>query len=425
MGMERRRRGRRGRIRIRWPGPVLREAWGSLLLAGASLLLGAFVQDPVRYGWLAPTAAGMLLVRVGITFEPPVPEPRREPAVWPAAPVWTYLAGAAGLAAAVGAHWLLSGALLTSLWVGAALLLLLAGRNPSHYPLRLSGALILLLAAGRAVGVESFPDPMSTPHTLQVGELFLTARMLRQINFAAVVIGGLAAVWAYRSLEAERAVQRWVALLTHLTSLWLITYEIADAIPMTRGAASAGNEVLWIATAWGLYGLMLVLTAPWAPQDLSWLELGQAVLVFALGFLLMAGMLANARWADAPVRFAAYAGVPGATLLAAWVQERRGRLTDPDRLLALAAAGMLFGICSFEVLRWMEPQMTYPKEVQVTPAILARDHDRLTGITIGVWLLYCGLLLLAGRLLRSPLVRFMGITLLLSTLLYALFWLVL
>lgn len=401
---------------------VAREAWGPLLLAGASLMVGAFFQDPVSYGWLAGAAAAMLLVRVAITFEPPEPAVKGTPL--PTAPMRAFLRGGAGLAVAALLYWLVPSTYLSAAWALTGLALIALGRGSIEYPLRFAGAVALLLAAGHVGAVDSFPNFMGVPPSLTLGGVLLRFQVLRQIGFGVVALSGLAAIWAYRPGSGERAVWAWLAVATHLTILWMITDTIADAIQLMRGATSAGNEALWIATAWGLYGLTLVLTAPRVARELPWLKLGQAVFTCALGFLLMGGMMANARWADASVRMAAYAGVPGAIWLAFWVQRRRGSLTEPDRLLALAATAMGFGICSFEVLRWLEPRFTYPSGSVVTQAMLARDHNLLNGLSLAVWAVYCLLVFGAGAWLRSRSLRYMGTVLALSGALYLLFWLV-
>lgn len=218
------------------------------------------------------------------------------------------------------------------------------------------------------------------------------------------------------------AVPSVLTLGAHLFALWAITRAVADAVVITRGAVSMGNEALWMATAWGLYGLMLVLTAPLVSPKLPWLAMGQAVLTGALAFLLMGGLMAQARWADPLPRFAAYAGVPGAAALGAWVQRRRGRLTEPDRLLALAAAALGFGIVSFEVLRWLDPVFTYPGGVPVTPAMLARDRNLQSLSTVGLWIAYSVLLWGIGQRLRSRSVPFLATVLLGSALIYGIFW---
>ncbi|MFZ5825446.1 MAG: hypothetical protein ACOY94_14185 [Bacillota bacterium] len=416
--MDRRRRKAKG-----WAVHVGRDDWGPLLLAGISLVVGVLFQDPVRYGWVAGAVAAMLTVRMAVTFEPPSPDEAREPL--PLASLGAFVRGGMGLAVAALLYGVVPSIHLTPAWALLGLGLILLGRGAGEYPLRMAGTLTLLLAVGHAIAIDSFPDFEGAPPSLRVGDLLLRFEALRQINFAVTGLSGLAALWCYRPASGERAVRDGLMVVAHLGILWGITYEIADAIEMTRGAASAGNETLWIAAAWGVYGLLLVLTAPLVSRELSWLKTGQAVLTFALGYLLMGGMMAQARWADAPVRFAAYAGVPGAILLAAWVQERRGRLTEPDRLLALAALAMTFGICSFEVERWLEPLFTYPDGTVPTPAMLEQNRSLLSGLALGLWTLYCLLALWVGSLLGSRSARFMVGVLGASTVLYLLFWLVL
>lgn len=213
----------------------------------------------------------------------------------------------------------------------------------------------------------------------------------------------------------------WLTVGAHLIALWLITYAVIDR---TRGTVSTGEEELLIASAWGLYGLILVLTAPLFSRRPSWLAVGQSVLAFAISFLLIGGLMANARWAGPLYRFGAYAGVPGAILVAAWVRHRRGELTDPDRLLAAAAVALGFGLCSFEVRRWLEPLFTYPNGSMVSPEQLARDQNLQSLWTLGLWGGYSLLLIGTAAWLRSRTVRFLGTSLLVSTLLYGLFWLV-
>lgn len=416
--LERRRRAADAR------GPLIsREAWGPLLLAGVSLVVGAIFQDPGRYGWVAGAVAALLTARMAVAFEPPPLPEERTPL--PSVPVPAFLRGGAGVALAALLFWVVPSIHLTPVWALLGLGLIVLGRAPGEYPLRVVGALTLLLAVGHVIGVDSFPDFKAVPPNLRLGGLLLRFQVLRQINFAVAGLSGLAAVWLYRPESGERSVRDGLMVITHLGILWAITFTIADAIELTRGAASLGNEALWIATAWGLYGLVLVLTAPLFSSQLSWLKLGQAVFTFALGYFLMGGMMAQARWADTPVRFASYAGVVGAIWLAAWVQRRRGSLTEPDRLLALAALALGFGIVGFEVERWLEPLFTYPNGTVVTLEMLNRNQSLLSGLALGVWTLYCLLALGVGVRLRSRPLRFMVSVLAAATALYLLFWLVL
>lgn len=386
-----------------------REAWWPLLLAGFSLLTGALFQDPVRYGWLAGAATVLLLVRLAIDFEPPRP---RDPATrLPAAPPAAYMRALVGLAVAALLSILLPPVLQAVAWALVGLALIAWGRPAGQHPLRLAGALVLLLALARATLVDTLLVRASQD-------------LVRQLSFALVGLSGLGAIWTYRAGDGEGWARRWLTIGVHGAILWAITYEIADAIELTRGAASAGNEALWIAAAWGLYGLLLTLTAPLVPRNLPWQGVAQSAFTFALAFLLMGGLMAQARWADAPVRFAAYAAVLGGIWLAGWVQDRRSSLTEPDRLLALAAATLGFGICSFEVLRWLEPRFTYP-EGTVTLAMLRRDQSLLNSLALAVWTGYGLLVLGAAAALRSRVVRFMGASLLLSTGLYLLLFLLL
>lgn len=401
--MERRRSriARNGSLRLDWTSP---EVWGPILLAGGSLLVGGLFQEPVQFGWLAPAAAGMLLVRLGVPFGAAQPQVTRPAEGLPVAPAMAWLWGVLG-AGLLGLFWFfIPPAALTAAWAVAGLALIFAGRGEPHYPLRFAGSIGLLLAVGQMAAGQA------------------GGNLIRQSSAGVAMLAFLLAIWTYRPGKGEGLVRGLLAVCAHLVGLWVITYEVAAAIPLDRGATSMGNEALWMATAWGLYGLMLVLTSPWVSPDLPWKGLGQIIFTCALLFLLMGGLMAQARWADPLPRFASYAGVPGAMILAAWAQKRSGSLTEPDRLLALAAAALGFGILSFEVLRWLEPVFTYPQGTTVTPAMLARDRNLQTLWTLGLWALYTVLLWGIGERLRSRSVRFLALVLLVSALVYGLFW---
>ncbi len=415
--MSRRRRERRQR-RMRWRAQerLCRDGQVtcSVLLAVIGLLIGAYVQEAERFGWLAGVVAAMLAIPLAAPLRPEAarsPQPADPPRLV-AALIGVAVAGSVGLGITlVSGEW----ATLALGLLGMIVLLL-----PVRPALRLTALLLLLMAGVRMVTLDSFPALFDS--TLFRGSL--ADELVRDAGFIATVMGWFFALWTARHSPDWEPIRRLTTVGAHFLALWAITYSIAEAITITRGAASSGNEALLIAGAWGIYGFLVLLSGPFFP-DLPWKPVGQAVLMVAMGYMLLGGVMANGRWADWSVRLISYAAVLGSPLLSAWLESRRGNLDEADRYLSLVAAALGFTLISFEVVRWTEPAFTYARGTVVSSERLQWQRDVISKISMGLWALYGLVVIGVGRLLRSRAVRVMGRVMLFATALFGLGWVVL
>lgn len=189
-------------------------------------------------------------------------------------------------------------------------------------------------------------------------------------------------------------------LCAALLGLAGLTALVAAAFDGAHDGKVAGNEAMLISAAWGTYGLAMGLAA--RKKGLPALQSGAYfVLTLALLYLVLGGLMGNARWAEPWARYTGYVGVLGSV----WTAELLLRSGETGGLLAVTAAVTGFGACAFEVVRWLEPVFTLPLGQPLTPELYAFQESTRAFWTVGVWGLYALLVMGAGVLLRSAAAR--------------------
>jgi len=279
-----------------------------------------------------------------------------------------------------------------------------------------------------APGRERLTRELGWPVALGIFSLLVGAfvQNAERYGWLAGVVAGMIALRTMPVQAAPPSPDRrpigWVlAAGGHIAALAWITYVVVQRVDPSRGAASAGNEALLIAAAWGGYGLLAHLTGRYV-QSLPWKGIGQVILAAAMLYMLVGGVLANGRWADWSVRLTAYVAVLGSPWLATWVEAKRGAQDEADRYLALAATALGFTLIGFEVVRWLETPFTYAMGTFVSHERLREQQNLLNGISVACWTLYGIAVLRAGALLHSRSVRLLGSGLLFATLLFGIMW---
>ena len=169
----------------------------------------------------------------------------------------------------------------------------------------------------------------------------------------------------------------------------------------------AGNQAMAIPGAWGLYGLGLVLVDRLGPDPR--LRTGaRLVLVAALAYLVVGGLLGNARWAQPQWRYPAYAAVLGGTWASEYLVQHRPDDPQLQGRLALLATAVSYGVVAFEVVRWLEPAFTLKSGAELTPAIEAWQESTRLFWTTMLWGACATLSLGVGARLKSSPTRLLG-----------------
>lgn len=277
--------------------------------------------------------------------------------------------------------------------------------------LRWAGLLAFLPATGRLLAWETYP------HLFGTG---LSPALWRAAAFLTVALALGAAAYASSRQRDGQETGWWLAGALGLVGFWYLTLQITLAYDATHNGMIAGHESLAIAGSWSLFGLALaLLDRRWPHQYLRYGS--RAVMGAALTFLLLGALLANARWADPSYRAFGYLGVFGSIWLAEYLFERYKEDWEVHGVLSLVAAFGGFFVCSFEVVRWLEPAFTHPVGVLLSLEQFEWQRSMLGFWRVASWSLYGLAVVGAGVWLQSPRTRLLGLGGLGLSLAYGLF----
>ncbi|MGE5673887.1 MAG: hypothetical protein ACM3XM_08360 [Mycobacterium leprae] len=194
----------------------------------------------------------------------------------------------------------------------------------------------------------------------------------------------------------------------NLVALWYITVAILFLLDGRINGRIAGNQAMAVAAAWALYGLGLFLVERRLPDQR--LRHGiRFLLVAALGYLVVAALPGNARWAVPWVRLTAYAAVLGSISCVELAYRRYGTDDQTNGLLAFAAAASVFFIINFETERWLEPLFTLPAGEWLTEEGWRWEESTQSFTQVALWAVYACALMWAGKRLRSISTQLLGL----------------
>lgn len=317
------------------------------------------------------------------------------------------------LAVSAAAAWVPGGTWAVPVWAAAAAAVVWAGCAAGQAWVRWAGTLLFLTPVIRLLFWETYPNLF--------GGQSMAPMPLRAMAFLITVAALGVAAYVQARFKGDRR-QFWGLVgAASLVAFWYLTLEVTAAFDAAHNGRVAGHESLAIAGAWGLFGLGMALANRVWPH--SYVRLGaRAVLGAALTFLLMGSLLGNARWAFVPYRFFGYAAVLGGAWLAEYLFERDPDEDDVQGILSLVAALGGFAVCSFEVVRWLEPAFTHPPDALLSLKEFAWQRSMLGFWRVASWSGFAVCLMTAGVWLRSARARQMALAALGLSLAYGL-WL--
>jgi hypothetical membrane protein len=225
---------------------------------------------------------------------------------------------------------------------------------------------------------------------------------------AELVAEGAAGAAVARPTGAQLA----ASLLPHLPLLVAGFFIVRQLYPLAaHDAIQAGDlayaESLFL-TVLGLGAALL--SRRWPLQRLA----ARLLPLGALALLLVGGVMGHGRWATDPIRMGTSLLLFAATFVVEGLLGAEETEPDLAGLLPLFAAAV--GLSALH----LEAQHLWT--AVATEEVLARENGFMTGVTLGGWLIWAGLLALLGRVRRArPLLEMAGYVLG-ASLLYGLCW---